>query len=159
MKTRSDLLKEVYHLEKHVEGGSFSEVFTSETEKDGRALAGSICFLLTGEETSCFHQIDCEEIWYYHEGCGIVITVITGSGETEKLLLGKNTELGERAVVSVPKGAIFAAENIDKTGYTFVSCVTVPKFLQEGSRLVGRTELEDEHPGITKGLERLFKED
>ncbi|WP_081677499.1 cupin domain-containing protein [Butyrivibrio sp. WCD3002] len=38
-------------------------------KKEDRPLAGSIYFLLTEDEISHFHQIDCEEIWYHHEGC------------------------------------------------------------------------------------------
>ena len=62
---RTDILKKAYHLEKHVEGGSFAEVYTAPFEKDGRALAGSIYFLLDSGEISHFHVIDCDEIWYY----------------------------------------------------------------------------------------------
>ena len=39
-------------------------------------------------------------------------------------------------MVVVPKGSIFAAENLDPQGYTFVSCMTTPKFSYDGFILV-----------------------
>ena len=76
MKTRTEQLKESYRLEAHPEGGWFAEVYTAPFEKDGRELAGSIWLLLDAAEKSQFHQIDCEELWFYHEGCGVRITVL-----------------------------------------------------------------------------------
>ncbi len=42
----------------------------------------------------------------------------------------------------IPKGAIFAAENLDKNSYCFVSCATTPKFMYEGFRLVDSEEIK-----------------
>ena len=141
MKTRTEQLKEIYRLEAHPEGGWFAEVYTAPFEKDERALAGSIYFLLDAGEKSQFHQIDCEELWYYHEGCGVRITVLHG-GRREELLLGPDCERGQRAMTRIPKDAIFSAENLDPDCYTFVSCATTPKFRYEGFRLVPDSELE-----------------
>ena len=140
MKTRAESLKEVYQLEAHPEGGWFAEVYTAPFEKEGRALAGSIYFLLDAGEQSRFHQIDCEELWYYHEGCGVRVTVLH-DGRREVLLLGPDLAQGQRAMVRIPKDAIFSAENLDPEGYTFVSCATTPKFRYEGFRLVPDSEL------------------
>ena len=139
MKEKLKELKEIYRLDRHEEGGWFSEVYTSPFSKDGRALAGSIYFLLDGSEISHFHQIDCDEIWYYHEGCGMKITVITEKREKLEYFLGRDVQ---NYMVVIPKGSIFAAENLDKESFTFVSCVTVPKFLYEGFRLVSKDEIE-----------------
>ena len=153
MLSRSAYLIEAYHMEKHPEGGFFAEAFTSAEEyvppdtKKRRALAGSIYYLLGEGETSLFHQIDCEELWYYHEGCGMRITVLTPEGDREEFLLGRNAERGERAMVAVPKGAIFAAENLEKDGFTFVYCVTVPKFSLDGYRIVDMDEIKEKYPG------------
>ncbi len=139
---RLEKLKETYALEAHPEGGWFSEVYTASEEKEKRALAGSIYFLLMGEEISHFHQIDCEEIWYHHEGCAVRIISIT-DGKIEKFYLGQDIEKGERAMVVIPKGAIFAAENLDKDSYCFMSCMTAPKFTYQGFRLVRQQEIRE----------------
>ena len=134
-----------YSLEGHPEGGFFSEVYTSETVIDSgnkRPAAGSIFFLLPPGAISHFHQIDCEEIWYYHSGCGIKLRLISSDGEMQIKKLGMNPADDEMPMVVIPKGAIFAAENLDADGYTFVSCVTAPKFRYEGFRLVPYDELK-----------------
>ena len=142
MNTRSDDLKEIYKLEAHPEGGWFAEVYTAPFEQDGRALAGSIYYLLDAGEKSQFHQIDCEELWFYHEGCGVRITVFH-EGSKEELLLGPDCACGQRAMARIPKDAIFSAENLVSDSYTFVSCVTAPKFRYEGFRLVPDSEIRE----------------
>ena len=132
-------IKAFYHLEPHVEGGSFAEVYTSPDEKAGRPLAGSIYFLLEAGEVSRLHQIDCDEIWYYHEGCGMRITVYS-EGARRELLLGKDVQQGQQVMAVVPKGSIFGAVNLEEDGFTFVSCVTVPHFTYEGFRLLDEDE-------------------
>lgn len=151
---RTEYLKEVYGLVSHVEGGSFAEVYTAPFEQDGRPLAGSIYFLLEPGEVSRFHVIDCDEIWYYHEGCGLKITALSEEGK-EEFLLGGDPQKGERAMVVIPKGRIFAAENLDPEGYTFISCATTPNFQYAGFRLVGRAEISmkyGEHYDAVKHL-------
>ena len=138
-------LKEAYALSPHPEGGWFAEVYTAPVSHEGRALAGSIYFMLCGNDISHFHQIDCDEIWYYHEGCGLKITVLQG-GKCETLLLGADPTAGQRAMAVIPAGAVFAAENIDPAGYTFLSCATTPAFSYEGFRLIGRQELRERFP-------------
>ncbi len=139
---RIDILKKQYALEQHPEGGWFAEVYKAPYTCEGRPLAGSIYFLLDREDLSHFHQIDCDELWYYHEGCGMEITLLTEDG-MEKAILGKDIEHGQKSMVLIPRGAIFAAENVNPEGYTFVSCVTTPGFTYEGFRLVGTQEIRN----------------
>ncbi|MBQ9828081.1 MAG: cupin domain-containing protein [Lachnospiraceae bacterium] len=145
-------LKKKYGLQPHPEGGWFAERWTSAQTVDGRALAGSICFLLDGTDVSHFHQLDCNEVWYFHEGCGMKLTVFWG-GRREIHFLGNGTA-GEVQVI-IPKGAVFAAENWDTASYTFVSCVTVPSFRYEGFRLVHKEELLKAYPEYRADIERL----
>lgn len=135
-----------YKLEKHPEGGCFAEVYTSNPNlgmiSDARPLAGSIYFLLPYEAVSHFHQIDCEEIWYYHAGCGMKLYLITSDGKLETKKLGLNHDNDAEPMLIIPKGTIFAAENVDAESFTFVSCVTVPKFRYSGFRLVTYAEMQ-----------------
>lgn len=151
---RAQELIVAYGLHQHPEGGWFAEDYTCPWDKDGRPLAGSIFFLLDGEEVSHFHQIDCDELWYYHEGGGLKITMLL-QGELRTMLLGRDQAAGERACVLLPAGAVFAAENLDKTGYTFLSCATAPAFRYEGFRLISAEELEKLIPREAAGLRRL----
>ena len=155
---RIQTLKQAYALRPHPEGGWFAEVYTAPFEHGGRALAGSIHFMLEGGDVSHLHEIDCDEIWYYHEGCGMRITLLTDGGLT-RLLLGPDVEAGQRAMAVIPAGAAFAAENLDPAGYTFVSCATTPAFSYEGFRLIGRGELERRFPRYCGEIRRLAMED
>ena len=155
---RIEALKQYYILEKHPEGGWFSECYPSKDFSNGRPFGGSIYFLLGSGEISHFHQIDCEEIWYHHEGCGMKITVITQDGISQHLL-GSDMDKGENVMVVIPKGAIFAAENLDPAGYTFVSCVTIPQFTYEGFRLVGQQEIKELCPETCEDILYLAYEE
>ena len=150
---RSEDLKEKYHLEKHPEGGWFSEVYTAPFKEEGRALAGSIYFLLDKDDISHFHRIDCDEVWYYHEGCGIKVTMIY-EGKMSELLLGSGFSPEENMMVILPKGSIFAAENLYKKVYTFMSCMTAPKFSYEGFSLLTKKEVRELCPDYPE--DRLY---
>ena len=116
MKSRQDILKEAYRLEKHVEGGFFSEIYSAPFAADGRSFAGSIYFLLRENEISHLHVIDCDEVWYYHEGEGMRITQISTDGKVSQSLLGPNASAGQRMMVFIPAGTMFAARNLEGQG-------------------------------------------
>mgnify|MGYP002623799667 CR=1 FL=1 len=146
------MLKEAYALQQHSEGGWFAEIYTAPfQQKKKRATAGSIYFLLEKEDISHFHQLDCDEIWYYHAGCGMKIIVLR-DGRAEEFLLGIDAEKNEQPIIIVPAGSIFAAENIDKTSYTFISCVTTPRFDYKGFRLIKRAELKKIYPHLSEEI-------
>ena len=138
---RTEQLINTYALAPHAEGGWFRESYTAPVEDGARSIAGSIYFLLCGEEVSHLHRIDCEEVWYYHEGGGLKITMIGPAGDVSCVLLGPDATRGQRHMAVVPAGTVFGSENIDKGSYTFVSCMTAPKFRYEGFSLVERAEL------------------
>ena len=145
------------HLEAHPEGGWFSEVYAAPAEygssKDGRVMGGTIYFLLGQEDVSHFHVIDCDEIWYFHEGCGVALWLLNPDGTCECRRLGCGE--GDEPMVVVPKGAIFGAENLDPEGYTLMSCATMPNFHYEGFRLVDQKELLEKFPKEEKLIRRM----
>ena len=149
---------EAYHMEPHPEGGWFSESYTAPETTAGRSLAGSIYFLLRGDEISHLHQIDCEEVWYYHAGGGLQVTIVSSVGEVTRALLGPDLDAGQRFMVTVPKGALFASENIDKSRATLVSCMTTPRFDYAGFRMIPRAELETLCPARAAELGYLVLE-
>ena len=152
---RSETLKKEYGLEEHIEGGSFAKVYTAPFEDRERSYMGSIYFLLDKDEISHFHVIDCDEIWYFHEGCGMKITVIDDEGKKIEFCLGKDTKKGEKAMVVINKGWIFGAENLDSNSYSFVSCVTTPEYRDEGFRLVYKNEIKEVCPDIYEEVSYL----
>ena len=149
---RAEELIRKYSLERHPEGGWFAEVYTSLFAHDKRAFMGSIYFLLEGGDISHFHQIDCDEIWYYHEGSALKITLIV-NGKVSEMIIGMGE--GQTAMAIIPKGAIFAAENLDKSSYCFMSCATTPKFTYDGFRLVDSDEIRTLCPSEYEKIEHL----
>ena len=192
---RTAWLKQRYGLVAHEEGGWFAEVFASDAQVGNRAAAGSIFFLLDAGEVSRFHRLDCQEVWYYHEGCGLRITMLDDAGRREVYLgvggsddaclaaetpdkteASANAAPGEAedpgcaqrggakgaqepdpccAMVVMPAGVAFAAENVQPGGYTFVSCVTVPAFSYEGFHLLTADQLRIAYPAYADDLARL----
>ena len=152
---RTEELTKAYHLCPHPEGGSFAEAWSSGEKQKDRPLAGSIYFLLNGAEISHLHVIDCDEVWYYHEGCGLELTLITPDGECSCVRLEPGLEAGGRVMAAIPAGVMFAARNLNPKGYTFVSCVTAPHFTYEGFRLIGEQELRRICPESAEELSDL----
>lgn len=139
---RSEELTRLYELQAHPEGGYFKEVYTAPFMYEAsRESAGSIYFLLSENDISHMHVIDCDEIWYYHEGCGMRITLIDQEGNITYEDLGMDINHNQKAMVVIPKGVMFVAENLDKTSYTFVSCATTPQFQYQGFHLVAQDEV------------------
>ncbi len=62
---------------------------------------------------------------------------------------------GQEAMAVIPKGAIFAAEPLDKDGFFFLSCATTPQFTYDGFRLVGADEINKLCPVEYKRIEHL----
>lgn len=140
---RSEELIQKYALEAHPEGGYFKEVYTAPyIYEDSRETSGSIYFMLEENDISHMHVIDCDEIWYFHEGCGMKITMVDSKGNIISEKLGMNFDEDEKAMVVIPKGVLFGAENLDKSSYTFVSCVTTPQFQYQGFRLISIDEMK-----------------
>ena len=153
---RINCLMKAYHLQAHPEGGYYAEVWdASEKQQDGRPLAGSIYFLLNGEDISHLHVIDCDEVWYYHEGCGMELTIISPDGKIQTERLGADVETGEKMMIAISAGMIFGARNLHSSGYTFVSCATAPRFHYEGFRLIRMEELRQICPRLTEETELL----
>lgn len=151
---RIEQLVEKYHLHPHPEGGHFAEVYTAPyLYQENRECAGSIYFMLEKDDISHFHVIDCDEIWYFHEGCGMKITMIDEKGNITSQNLGMGEE--EEAMVVIPKGFMFAAENLKQDSYTFVSCATTPQFQYSGFRLVKEREVSCD----TSTIHHLFMDD
>lgn len=76
--------------------------------------------------------------------------------------LSKHPEGGcfcECYTASEAKDATFATENIDPSGYTFVSCVTAPKFSYEGFKLIGKSAIKEIYPAASDELLELAYED
>ena len=149
----SKKLIEKYKLLPFSEGGYFAEIYTSSSsliQNNNRPLAGSIYFVLDQKDITRFHRLDCEEIWYFHQGVGINIYFVEENNtiSLKQLGIGK----GQEPMIVIPKNTIFGAENIDSNGYTFISCITVPKFSPKGFEPITKKM----YPNLSNQFEKFY---
>ena len=113
-------------LTPHPEGGYYRETFRDPaTDAAGRTRSTAIYFLLAGGERSHWHRIDAVEIWHYHAGSPLALSIADDAGE-RTLILGADIAAGELPQGIVPAHAWQSAET---TGdWTLVGCTVAPGF-------------------------------
>ena len=111
-------------LEAHPEGGFYRQTFRS--DGDGRGAATLIHFLLRDGGASHWHRVDADELWLWHAGAPLVLSVAeTDAGPAEETVLGEG--LSFQGVV--PKGWWQAART--RGDWSLVSCAVAPGFVFE----------------------------
>ncbi len=116
------------NLQKHPEGGWYRETWRAQNE--GRATGTCIYFLLEAESSSHWHRVDATEIWLYHAGAPLILSISeTDQGPATDHLLSPDLSKGAPQLI-VPQNHWQAART---TGdYTLVSCTVSPGFEFEG---------------------------
>ena len=119
------------NLAPHPEGGHFRETWRA--ANPGRATATCIYFLLKSEERSHWHRVDATEIWLYHAGAPLVLSLSPDeTGPATDQLLSPDLGAGSPQIV-IPGNHWQAART---TGdFTLVSCVVSPGFEFSGFHL------------------------
>ena len=117
-------------LEPHPEGGWYRQTWAG-PEIGGRASGTAILFLLRAGERSHWHRVDADEIWLWHAGAPLVLSL--GLTAARDYRLGPDV-LGEEAPqLVVPAGWWQAARSTGE--WTLVSCTVSPGFRFEGFEL------------------------
>jgi uncharacterized protein len=119
-------------LKPHSEGGHYRETFRDTRMIDGRPASTAILFLLARGERSHWHRIDAVEIWHYHAGAPLALSVVDGVAE-EIIRLGGDIAAGETPQVTVPARAWQAAESLGD--WSLVGCTVAPGFMYENFEL------------------------
>jgi predicted cupin superfamily sugar epimerase len=130
----ADGIIETLGLAPHPEGGHYRETWAAgNTGADGRPTGTCIYFLLKAGEASHWHRVDAAEIWLWHAGAPLILSIsATEAGPARDHVLGPDLALGRPQIV-VPEGHWQAARS---TGdYTLVSCAVSPGFRFEGFEL------------------------
>lgn len=119
------------NLAPHPEGGHFRQTWVA--ENDGRPTGTCIYFLLAKGEQSHWHKVDATEIWLYHAGAPLVLSMSADDhGPATDHLLTPDLEAGAPQLI-VPEGHWQAARS---TGdWTLVSCTVSPGFQFDGFTL------------------------
>lgn len=119
-------------LAPHPEGGWYRETWRAEAE--GRPPGTAILFLLKAGERSHWHRIDATEIWHFHAGAPLILSVAAdAAGPAREIRLGPDVLAGESPQGIVPPHHWQAARS---TGdWSLVGCTVSPGFRFEGFEL------------------------
>jgi len=133
-KMTADEIIALLGLAPHPEGGYFRETFRDAPGADGRAASTAIYFLLKRGERSHWHTVDAVEIWHWHAGAPLKLSLAaTDAGPVTELALGADLAAGERPQGVVPPHHWQAAETLGD--WTLVGCTVAPGFDFAGFRL------------------------
>ena len=123
-------------MQPHPEGGHYVETHRAAPAGDPeRSAATAIYFLLQVGEVSAWHRVDATEVWLWHAGAPLALTVSqdgTRAG-ARSFRLGPDLRSGERPQAVVPPFAWQTAESLG--AWTLVSCVVAPGFEFSGFEL------------------------
>ena len=117
-------------LQPHPEGGWYRETWTG-PEVGGRASGTAILFLLRAGERSHWHRVDADEIWLWHAGAPLMLSM--GVAAAREVRLGPDVLGGEVVQAVVPAGQWQAARSTGE--WTLVSCTVSPGFRFAGFEL------------------------
>ncbi|MGI9611208.1 MAG: cupin domain-containing protein [Acidimicrobiia bacterium] len=116
---------EKLNLDPHPEGGHYRETWRA--AGPGRASGTAIYFLLAEGEVSHWHRIDAVEIWHFHAGAALELSIWKGEGSVvDRGVLGSDLHAGQSPQLSVPSGAWQAARSLGP--WTLAGCTVSPGF-------------------------------
>jgi uncharacterized protein len=160
---------EQLNLSKHIEGGSFSEVYKSElklsasqlpehfSSTTGRHLCTHIYFLLEKEQFSALHRIQSDELWHFYAGDSLIIYEIETSGNLVTHVLGTDPEKNQQLFTYVKAGSWFGAALPADSGFALVGCTVSPGFDYDDFEMADRETLAHQYPrhcALIKSLTR-----
>jgi predicted cupin superfamily sugar epimerase len=154
-------------LRPHPEGGHFRETYRSRETiarqhlpprfGGERAFSTAIYFLLQGEEFSALHRIKQDEVWHFHLGCALLISVIDHAGRLDTIRLGPDIQAGEQLQAVVDAGFLFGARPSDPQSFALVGCTVAPGFDFADFEIPGRKELLRIYPQHSAIIEALTR--
>lgn len=126
----------------HEEGGWYAFVTSSKVTVPAGAVAGIsgtrdtcsvIYYLLQRGEISRWHQLRASEVWAWHMGGSLEMT-LGGTGEKPRpegtLQLGPRLRAGERPQILAPADQ-WQTTRLVEGDYVLVSCIVAPSFHEE----------------------------
>jgi uncharacterized protein len=116
-------------LKPHPEGGHYRETFRDDRGDGVRAASTAIYFLLAEGEVSRWHRVDAAEVWHWHAGAALALSIAPPDGVAVDMLLGADLAAGERPQRVVPPGYWQSA--LSRGAWTLVGCTVAPGFVFE----------------------------
>ncbi len=132
MTTARDIIT-LLGLKPHPEGGWYAETWRADAAAGERPSGTAIYFLLEGDQYSHWHRVDATEIWHWHAGAPLALSLSADGHDAEARILGPELMQGQRPQIIVPKGCWQTAASLGH--FTLVSCTVSPGFTFEGFEL------------------------
>ncbi|KEO56371.1 cupin domain-containing protein [Thioclava pacifica] len=121
-------------LTPHPEGGHYRQTWQAEAAPGERPAGTCIYFLLKAGERSHWHRVDAAEIWHFHAGAPLTLSLAAReSGPAQDLTLGPDVLAGQQPQAIVPAHHWQSARS--NGDWTLVSCTVSPGFRFEGFEL------------------------
>lgn len=141
-------LVQALDMQPHPEGGWYKETWKAgfqipqqvlgEAYSGPRHAATAVYFLLHPGEVSAWHTVLSDELWLWHSGSPIQLT-LGGTGEQpdaqEEIILGMDVERGQRPQVLVPAKVWQTAKPLGDSP-TLVTCIVAPGFHFDDFKLI-----------------------
>ncbi len=113
-------------MQPHPEGGHFVETWRDRPADGGRGSGTAIYFLLQAGEISAWHKVDATEIWHWHAGAPLTLSISEDGKSTRAIALGPDLVAGQSPQGIVPNDAWQMAES--QGDWTLVGCTVSPAF-------------------------------
>jgi hypothetical protein len=114
-------------LRPHPEGGHFVETYRHAPTGGGRGVATAIYYLLRAGEESRWHRLtDAVEVWTWHAGAALELTLSADGRQSAFHRLGPAIAEDERPQAVVPMGCWQTASSLG--AWSLVSCIVAPAF-------------------------------
>lgn len=113
-------------LERHPEGGWYVQTFIDAQGSGERAHSTAIYYLLEVGDHSHWHTVDAVEIWHYHAGAPLELSLSMDGRTVRTIRLGPDILAGERPQGIVRKGEWQSARSLGD--WTLVGCTVAPGF-------------------------------
>ena len=117
-------------LQPHPEGGWYRETWRAEAAPGERAAGTAIYYLLEADQFSHWHRVDAAEIWLWHAGAPLALTMSPDGHDAESHVLGAELAQGQRPQIVIPKGWWQTAASLGR--FTLASCTVSPGFEFDG---------------------------
>ena len=113
-------------MKPHPEGGWYVETFR-DAPSGGRGHSTAIYFLLERGQVSAWHRVrDAAEVWHFHAGAPLALSVHEEGGPVIEHVLGCDLAAGQRPQAVVPADCWQMAQSLGE--WTLVGCTVAPGF-------------------------------
>lgn len=154
-------------LERHPEGGWYRETYRSEGVYpfdtaspfgSPRSYATAIHYLLEEGDRSRLHRIHSDELWFFHAGSPLEVSVFPENGTPSSFILGLFPDAGQLPSAWVPAGSWFGArlhQPATTDSFALVSCVVAPGFDFRDFSFADKATLMDRFPAHRAVIDAL----